>query len=183
MLEIIRNDLGNILACCEWRRVNAQGKNDKNGKYIWIHELEISKPQVIYKPSMPNPTQVPERKKVSVTVTEVGVAGTYYCYEDKANTIAQKQTDLNNLHKLFDFCGSDLQYKIKSCFDACGQNTTTCINNCLTSSDQTTCNNNCISQGNACTDKCPKGTECNDKSNDVMKAQDELRGMIRSYCP
>lgn len=44
MLEIIRDDYGNILAAAEWRKVNEHGQNDKNGKYIWIHEVEISKP-------------------------------------------------------------------------------------------------------------------------------------------
>ncbi|MBU1091890.1 hypothetical protein KKA27_03465 [Patescibacteria group bacterium] len=130
------------------------------------------------------PAQVPsERKKVAVTLTEPTIAGTYYCYEDKANTVAQKQTSLNNLHKLADFCSSDIGHKITSCFNSCGQRSTTCISNCLTSSDQTSCNDNCISQGNSCTDECPDGTECDDKSDDVMEAQDELRDMVWQYCP
>jgi hypothetical protein len=44
MLEIIKDKLGNIKAACEWRKVNNQGQNDVNGKNIWIHEIEISKP-------------------------------------------------------------------------------------------------------------------------------------------
>lgn len=44
MLEIIRDNSGNILCACEYRLLNQQGQYDKNGKYIWIHELEISKP-------------------------------------------------------------------------------------------------------------------------------------------
>ena len=44
MLEIIRDNNGIIKAACEWRKVNDLGQNDNNGKNIWIHELEISKP-------------------------------------------------------------------------------------------------------------------------------------------
>ena len=43
MLEIIRDNEGNILVACEYRLLNPQGRYDKNGKYIWIHEVEISK--------------------------------------------------------------------------------------------------------------------------------------------
>jgi hypothetical protein len=43
MLEIIRDDFGNIICACEYRLLNQQGRYDKNGKYIWIHEVEISK--------------------------------------------------------------------------------------------------------------------------------------------
>jgi len=115
--------------------------------------IPTTKPQVIYKPSVPNPTQALERKKVAVTVTEAGVAGTYYCYEENANTLIQKQVELNNLHKFFDFCADDLRYKINNC------------------------------NYNDTSSPCPTGTECDGKSQDVMSAQDELSNMIYSFCP
>ena len=43
MLTCIKDDLGNILAACEWRKVNEQGQNDNDGKCIWIHTVEVSR--------------------------------------------------------------------------------------------------------------------------------------------
>lgn len=42
MLEIIRDDDGNIKSVCEWSLVNEKGQIDDNGEYVWIHEAEIS---------------------------------------------------------------------------------------------------------------------------------------------
>ena len=42
MLEIIRNEQGDIIGVCEWWIVNEKGKMDDHGIYIWIAEIEIS---------------------------------------------------------------------------------------------------------------------------------------------
>lgn len=44
MLTCIKDFQGNILCCCEWRRVNEKCQFDTNGKYIWVHTIEVSKP-------------------------------------------------------------------------------------------------------------------------------------------
>ncbi len=131
----------------------------------------------------PTNSQQPAVKKVSVTVTEVNVAGTYYCYEEKANLIAQAQNELNLLHKSFDFCGDDLSNKISSCISNCSQDTNECISECSGSEDQISCNDKCFSKNDSCTDKCPSGNECDDKSDEVIEAQNELRNLISEYCP
>ena len=43
MLEILRDDLGNIICACEWRRVLSSGEYNKDGKYIYIANVEVSK--------------------------------------------------------------------------------------------------------------------------------------------
>ena len=98
-------------------------------------------------------TPTPENKKVPVSISEVGLSGTYYCFENKANILAQKQNDLNNLHKLVDFCVNEYSNKIKNC------------------------------NYNDPSSNCPTGDECNSKSNDVINAQNELGNLIKNYCP
>lgn len=98
-------------------------------------------------------TPTPENKKVSVSISEVGLSGNYYCYENKANILTQKQSDLNNLHKLLDFCINNFSNKIKNC------------------------------NYNDPSSNCPSGDECNSKSNDIINAQNELRNLIKNYCP
>lgn len=98
-------------------------------------------------------TPTPENKKVSVSISEVGLSGNYYCYENKANILTQKQSDLNNLHKLLDFCVNNFSNKIKNC------------------------------NYNDPSSNCPSGDECNSKSNDIINAQNELRNLIKNYCP
>ena len=44
MLTCIKDDYGNILAACEWRKVDRNCKFDIYGKCIWIHTVEVSKP-------------------------------------------------------------------------------------------------------------------------------------------
>ena len=43
MLTVIRNDKGDILGACEWRIVNQHGLDDKDGLYVYISNIEISK--------------------------------------------------------------------------------------------------------------------------------------------
>lgn len=42
MLEIIRDEKGNIQAVLEWNLLNKQGQMDKEGKYIWINKCEVN---------------------------------------------------------------------------------------------------------------------------------------------
>ena len=42
MLEIIKDEQGNIKACLEWYLVNSLGQYDKNGDMVWVNECEIS---------------------------------------------------------------------------------------------------------------------------------------------
>jgi len=116
--------------------------------------IPTSKPRVVNKTQPPTPTRSPERKKVTVTITEVGLAGTYYCYENKANELVQKQVALNTLHKTAEFCADNARVKINEC-----------VNN------------------NSSADCSSYGDECVEKFNTVMSAQDELRKLIKSYCP
>ena len=43
MLEIIKDNLGNIKAVCEFYSVNEKGEWDKSGIYCWINEVFVSK--------------------------------------------------------------------------------------------------------------------------------------------
>ena len=45
MLEIIRDNDKNIIACCEWYLVDINGKMDDKGNYVWINEVEINPSQ------------------------------------------------------------------------------------------------------------------------------------------
>lgn len=136
-------------------------KNSKKNDYVPTPTSQsitpTTKPTIKKVPNSnqvkPTNTPIPERKKVTVSISEVTLSGTYYCYEDKANILTQKQTDLNNLHKIFDICGSNLSYKISQC------------------------------NYNDPSSNCPNGTECNDKLNDIEKAREELRNLIKSNCP
>lgn len=42
MLEIIRDEQGNMQAVCEFNRVDKDGKLDKQGRYIYIANMEIN---------------------------------------------------------------------------------------------------------------------------------------------
>jgi len=43
MLEIIKDELGNIKACLEFYSVNEKGEWDFKGIYCWINEVAVSK--------------------------------------------------------------------------------------------------------------------------------------------
>ena len=43
MLTCLYDNSGNIIVACEWRKVNEHCQFDANGKYIWVHTVEISK--------------------------------------------------------------------------------------------------------------------------------------------
>ena len=43
MLEIIKNNEGEILGACEFYAVNSKGEYAADGIYCWINEVEISK--------------------------------------------------------------------------------------------------------------------------------------------
>ncbi len=42
MLEVIKDENGNIQAVCEWWLVNADGSFNPNGDIVWISEVEIN---------------------------------------------------------------------------------------------------------------------------------------------
>ena len=42
MLEVLKDDKGNLRACCEWWLVNSDGSFNERGNYVWIAELEIN---------------------------------------------------------------------------------------------------------------------------------------------
>lgn len=44
MLTTIKDNEGNIICACEWRKVNDKCEFDIKGNNIWIHTVEISKP-------------------------------------------------------------------------------------------------------------------------------------------
>ena len=68
-----------------------------------------TKTQVIYKSPTPQQTQIPQRKKVNVVIFEIGLAGSYYCYEDKANELTRKEQEIDAQRKLADWCSDDLE--------------------------------------------------------------------------
>jgi hypothetical protein len=57
---------------------------------------------VIYYP--PTATPTPERKSVSVTFNDPYVNGTYYCFEDKANSLVTLNANLAVTLKAFNMC-------------------------------------------------------------------------------
>ena len=42
MLTIIRNDAGQIEACCEWWLRDDDGHWNPSGKYVWVNQLECA---------------------------------------------------------------------------------------------------------------------------------------------
>lgn len=42
MIEILRTDIGEIKAVCEYYIVDQEGNFDRNGEFIWANECEIS---------------------------------------------------------------------------------------------------------------------------------------------
>jgi hypothetical protein len=42
MLELIKDEQGNIKACLEWYLVNDKGEFDQQGEFVWVNEVEIS---------------------------------------------------------------------------------------------------------------------------------------------
>ena len=42
MLTVIRDDIGCILAACDWWPVDIDGNWTPNGRYIWVEQLEIN---------------------------------------------------------------------------------------------------------------------------------------------
>lgn len=130
------------------------------------------------------PTSVPIERKVPVTLTDPTVAGTYYCYEDKANEIMTTQNNLNLVIKTLEICGTTLSFNIKTCFNDCTQKAQTCINNCYGSEDILACTHACDAPNKACGDACPKGTECSDKySGDIDRLRSQLQQQKINYCP
>jgi len=143
------------------------------------------KTNIIKNTTAPTTAPIPvERKKVAVTLTDPTVAGTYYCYEDKANEIMTTQNNLNLTIKTLNFCSSNLSNEIKWCFDDCTQKAKTCVNNCYGSEDMLVCTQACDAQNKACGDVCPKGTECSDKySGDIDGLRKRLQQLKFSNCP
>ena len=43
MLETIRDEKGDIIACLEWYLVDINGNYNHKGEYVWCNQLEISK--------------------------------------------------------------------------------------------------------------------------------------------
>ena len=43
MLTCIKDEYGNIICACEWRKVNEKCEFDYKGNYIWVHTVEISR--------------------------------------------------------------------------------------------------------------------------------------------
>jgi len=141
------------------------------------------KTNIIKDTALPTPSPT-ERKKVPITLTDPTVAGTYYCYEDKANEIMTTQNNLNLAIKTLEICGTTLSFNIKTCFDDCTQKAQACINNCYGSGDMLACTYACDAPNKTCGDACPKGTECSDKYlGDIDRLRSQLQQLKASYCP
>lgn len=116
----------------------------------------------------PTPAQVPERKKVSVFIDDLGgiTKGNYYCYEDKVNELANIQNDIRNYQAIADSCVSLEQVKAESCSSDCSS-----IEDINAMAD-------CI---HACWEKVT--ANCNDKSTRVGNLRKELYNKVHQYCP
>lgn len=42
MLSVIRDEFGRISASLEWNLVNERGQLDRQGRYIFVHQIEVS---------------------------------------------------------------------------------------------------------------------------------------------
>lgn len=142
-----------------------------------------SAPAVIYKNQTPSPTQLQERKKVAVTLSDGALSGTFYCYEDKANEITSIQNLLKMAIQNGTNCYSIKTAELNQCFSNCKYASDSCIFSCKTSTDQLNCNNTCYSQQNTCTDSCPDGTGCDSITADVSTYRSKLIQLKNSYCP
>ena len=142
------------------------------------------KTNIIKDTTLPTPTPLPtERKKVAVTLTDVILSGTFYCYEDKANEIMTVQNNISLALKGQDICVFVGGQEIKSCLDKCSQASSECIAGCKSATDLNSCLSNCSSQNTACGDKCPKGDKCNSYLDDIDRLRGQLRQLKNSYCP
>lgn len=43
MLTVVRDELGTLLAACDWLLVDVQGRHDPlHGTFVWVEQLELS---------------------------------------------------------------------------------------------------------------------------------------------
>lgn len=123
-------------------------------------------------PQQQNQNQSPQgsRNKVQVVVDDMGgiTKGTFYCYEDRANVIANLQNDIRIKQTVADVCNSNENSKVQSC-----------ANNCPTSSDIT------VSEISACIDNCSSSIRgnCADKNNAVGDLRWQLHAEVLKSCP
>lgn len=111
-------------------------------------------PQVIYKnnPAVVLPTQPVARKRVSYIVTQSGAYyknGTYYCFEDRVNELAQIESKIKACDAKGDSCGYKAETDGKNCTANCPTADVDAYSACSKS-----CYDNaysgCVSEGQEC---------------------------------
>jgi peptidoglycan hydrolase-like protein with peptidoglycan-binding domain len=106
-----------------------------------------------------------DSKKVLVNVTDAAYAGSYYCYEDKANEITRIQNLLNLRYKLAESCFANAKIKLNDCLEKCKSDP-----------DFYSCSDKCYPESGA--------KECGDSyENDLTNYRNQLGSMLRQYCP
>lgn len=144
---------------------------------------QIIKPTVI---PTTKPTPVPSKE---ITKVQILISSTYYyCFEDKANSISNKQNEVTRLKNELAVCEfNDSQEKYK-CNNECEHQVKLCQGNCYTTFTPQSpdnylfdCFDGCLTNKPACS--CPSATGCQGISSNLSKSQNELISMIKSYCP
>ena len=114
--------------------------------------------QTIQKIISPSPTS---KVKVSVMIDDGGGInkGNYYCYEDKANELANLQSQIRIKEAQADGCNYQHQDEVTRCMMGCTNGDNTCTHNCAA----------------------PYLDSCGDTA--VGNMRQELTNKIRQYCP
>jgi hypothetical protein len=111
------------------------------------------------------PTQAPVRKKILINVDDNGgyTKGSFYCYEDTVNHIADLQNQIRINESIADSCNS-----IKS------SNAKTCSSNCSTAEDIKACVDSCWNNATP---------DCTEKNNHVGDLRKQLYSDVHNDCP
>lgn len=139
----------------------------------------VNKVKVVDTP-IPIPT---ERKKVAVTLIDPSVAGTYYCYEDKANELMSTQNALKLTLDSYNVCLTTKQMDSQRCLNDCLQSSNACSKSCDKSSpDYSSCTSNCLKQQSSCSDGCINYINSCDTSG-YENLRTKLIQSKNNYCP
>lgn len=142
------------------------------------YETVINKPKPT---AVPSPTITKEKVRIPVLISNVA----YYCYEDMANSVSDKQSEIIKLKKELGICEFNFSQVKYQCDSSCRSDIEICRSNCMYSSSQTNtleyCVDYCDKNAPACS--CPNAVSCQSISGNLSKAQNDLSSLLRSNCP
>lgn len=131
------------------------------------------------------PTYTPERKKLLVTFNDYVLSGTFYCYEDKINTISTAQNDLSLARNDYSNCLIAVKNKNSGCRSDCLGVYASCSNPCVGGIDSETrsaCYKECDENWSTCNNSCDsRDTVCSTEN--IVTLANQLLQQKKDYCP